>query len=156
LALTGPRQTGKSTLLRKLFPNYQYVTLDDPHQIAIIKRDPRLFLEEHAARLILDEIQCAPEILPHIKVLIDQNREANGQFILTSSQIFPLMAGISETLSGRIALFELLEFSWDELEKETPSRIDECFHQIHAGFYPDPAVHHVLTKNFYASYFKPI
>ncbi|MBI3252913.1 MAG: ATP-binding protein [Candidatus Omnitrophica bacterium] len=153
VVLTGPRQTGKSTLLKKLFPRHHYAELDDPLTRQAIKRDPQLFLENHAPPLVLDEIQESPKILPYIKMWVDANRSKNGQFILTGSQVFPVMAGITESLAGRAALFELLGFSWEELGKKSDS-FKACFHQIFKGFYPDPAVHGVQPGNYYSAYLK--
>ncbi len=71
LLLTGPRQTGKSTLLRRLFPGHAYATLDDPRQLTLAKKDPRLFLENLEAGAVIDKIQYAPELLPYIKMAVD-------------------------------------------------------------------------------------
>lgn len=153
VVLTGPRQTGKSTLLQKLFPHYHQAVLDDPLQGRIVKNDPLLFFENNTPNLIIDEIQYAPKLLPYIKMIVDKNRHKNGQFLLTGSQIFPLMAGISESLAGRAALFELLGFSWEELG---PGRVSvkSCFSQMFKGFYPEPAVHHVTPRSYYGAYLK--
>lgn len=151
VVLTGPRQTGKSTLLRRLFPGHAQATLDDPRQLALAKKDPRLFLGDLGERAVIDEIQYAPELLPYIKLAVDLRRTP-GRFILTGSQIFPLMAGLSESLAGRAALFELLGFSWEELSKTPFRSAPECFRQIFKGFYPDPAVHGATPADYYGSY----
>ena len=151
LVLTGPRQTGKSTLLRRLFPTHAYATLDDPRRLALAKKDPRLFLEDLGERAVIDEIQYAPELLPYVKIAVDQRRKP-GRFILTGSQIFPLMAGLSESLAGRAALCELLGFSWEELPRVPFQTTRDCFRQIFKGFYPDPAVHSVAPTDYYGSY----
>lgn len=151
LVLTGPRQTGKSTLLRRLFPRHAYATLDDPRQLALAKKDPRLFLENLGSGAVIDEIQYAPELLAYIKMAVDEMR-APGRFILTGSQIFPLMAGLSESLAGRAALFELLGFSWKELTSVPFQSARDCFRQIFKGFYPDPAVHGAAPADYYGSY----
>ena len=93
LLVTGARQAGKSTLLRHAFSEYQYVTLDDPLIRAMANNDPELFLETNPAPLIIDEIQYAPGLLSYLKIRIDQNRRAMGQYILTGSQVFQLMKG---------------------------------------------------------------
>ena len=153
VVLTGPRQTGKSTLLKKLFPKHRVADLDDPMTLAQAKKDPLLFLENHTPFLLLDEIQYAPELLPYLKMAVDRNRRRGGQFILTGSQVFPLMEGVSESLAGRAALFELLGFSWEELGGEDAS-VKNCFRQMIKGFYPDPAAHHVMARNYYGAYLK--
>jgi uncharacterized protein len=145
LVLTGPRQTGKSTLLRHLFSDHQYVTLDDPLIREIAKEDPRQLLSSEA--MILDEIQYAPELLSYIKMNVDEARDRKGRYILTGSQHFPLMANLSETLAGRIAVYELLGLSFEEMgfPKDT-------FAAIHSGSYPDVVLHGVSPNRFYSSY----
>jgi hypothetical protein len=151
LAITGPRQTGKSTLLKTLFPKHAYISLDEPSVRLSAKQDPGLFIENLDLPVIIDEIQYAPELLPYIKIVIDRDRSKNGRFLLTGSQMFPLMAGISESLAGRIALFELLGFSWEELPDATGTAKD-CYSRIFNGFYPVPATRHMDTRTFYSSY----
>jgi len=152
IALTGPRQTGKSTLLKKIFPNHKYVTLDNPIQRAAAQQDAAMFLESIGAPVIIDEVQYAPNILPYIKMAVDADRSKNGRFLLTGSQIFPLMAGISESLAGRVALFELLGFAWEELAGAKKNSVPQCFKQIYKGFYPDPCVHNVSVQDYYGGY----
>lgn len=151
VAVTGPRQTGKSTLLKKLFPKHTFVTFDDPLLRLSAKSDPGLFVENLSLPVILDEIQYVPGLLPYIKIVVDRDRSKNGRFLLTGSQMFPLMAGISESLAGRIALFELLGFSWEELPS-TANTAKACYAQMLRGFYPVPASRRVDTQTYYASY----
>lgn len=151
IALTGPRQTGKSTLLQKLFSSYTYITLDDPSLRRAAITDPGLFIENLQLPVIIDEIQYAPQLLPFIKITVDRARDKNGLFILTGSQMFPLMAGISESLAGRIALFELLGFSWEELSP-LPKTSLACYGQLLKGFYPVPSSQKIDVSRYYASY----
>lgn len=135
ILITGSRQAGKTTLLRNLLPNYEYLSFDLYSDLEGVKEDARLFLAQHPPPIILDEIQYAPEILRFIKGQIDQERHRYGQFALTGAQIFPLMKGVSESLAGRIAIFELYPFSWAELEL-TPN-IRETLEGMVRGFYPE-------------------
>lgn len=115
LLVTGARQVGKSTLLRKVFNRYEFVTLDDPFNRELANFDPEAFLAHHGRPLIIDEIQYAPKLFPYLKMEIDQNRKDYGRFILTGSQIFPLMKGVMESLAGRIAIFDLYPLSVSEI-----------------------------------------
>ncbi len=151
LVLTGPRQTGKSTLLKKLFPGHRYVSLDDLQLRAAARRDPALFIASNPTPVIIDEIQYAPVLLSHIKISVDSANGAKGQFMLTGSQMFPLMAGVSESLAGRAALFELLGFSWKEL-KPVPKTPRDCFAAVLRGFYPVPALRKVDLRQYYSGY----
>lgn len=151
IVLTGPRQTGKSTLLKHLFSKYSYVTLDDPLTRKMAKEDPRFFLST-SDKMIIDEIQYAPEILPYIKMAVDADRSLNGRFILTGSQYFPLMAGITESLAGRVAVFELLCFSLEETGLPPVQDPLKCFETLFRGFYPEVIVHGADCERFYSSY----
>src|SRR4051812_24281921 len=97
LVLTGARQTGKSSLLRKLFPNAEYVTLDRPLIAEEAQSSPSRFLARYHGPVIIDEIQKAPGLFPIIKALIDEDRKNYGKWILTGSQKFELMKGLSES-----------------------------------------------------------
>lgn len=113
--VAGPRQSGKTTLLKHLFSkSHNYVSMDNPDLRIAATTDPELFFQNHPAPLIIDEIQYTPQIFSYIKILIDKNREKNGQFILTGSQLFPLMANVGESLAGRIGVFTLLPLSLSE------------------------------------------
>ena len=112
--VTGPRQVGKTSLLRHLGAERSYVTLDDPLIRDLAKREPALFLQRFRPPLIIDEIQYAPELLPLIKMSIDQDRKP-GQFWLTGSQQFQVMKGVTESLAGRIAVLQLSGFTRREL-----------------------------------------
>jgi predicted AAA+ superfamily ATPase len=153
VVVTGARQTGKSTLLKHLFPEYKYITLDYPNVRKLATNDPELFLDNYGINLIIDEIQYAPELLQYIKVRVDENREQNGQYLLTGSQYFPLMTGISESLAGRVAVHTLQGMSIEELGLTRESLdVKSVFELIFTGFYPDPLVQNVKIFNFYGSY----
>jgi len=152
IALTGPRQAGKSTLLQHLFPEHAYFTFDDPVLRRQAKDDPGLFMQNVPDRAVLDELQYVPELLPYVKIGVDRHRHEKGRFVLTGSQIFHLMAGLTETLAGRVALFELMPFSYHELKREGPTPLPVLFQLLFNGFYPDPCLHAVDAKLFYSSY----
>lgn len=114
LLVCGPRRSGKTTLLRHLFPRAQYVLLEEPDVIARVKADPRAFLDELSLPVILDEIQNAPELFAYVRARIDQQASRHGQWLLTGSQEAALMRGVTESLAGRVAVFDLLPFSLEE------------------------------------------
>ena len=154
--LTGPRQTGKSTMLAHLFPGFRYITFDDSSVRLSARKDPAAFIEILEKPVIIDEIQYAPEILPYIKIHVDKKRK-NSSFILTGSQVFNVMAGVSESLAGRVCLFELLPFSFNELQRiqnraAKPGDILGCFKQIQRGFYPVPNIEKTDIQAFYGAY----
>jgi predicted AAA+ superfamily ATPase len=136
--ITGPRQAGKSTLLRHTLSNYNYVNFDNPLVRSLAQKDPELFLQNNPTPLIIDEVQYVPELLSYLKIRIDANRRLMGQYVLTGSQSFQLMKGISETLAGRIAIFSLYPLSWIEINKlKNPLDDLTCAEQTIKGFYPE-------------------
>lgn len=117
LIVTGPRRAGKTTLLRRLFPAATYRLLEDPDVVARVRTDPRAFMEELRPPAILDEVQNAPEILAYVRTRIDAAPRRTGQWILTGSQDAPLRQGVTESLAGRAAVFQLLPLSTQETDK---------------------------------------
>ncbi len=114
IVVTGPRQSGKTTLLREIGrETHAFVSLEAPDVRIRAKEDPRAFLERHPPPVIIDEIQYVPELLSYIKTRIDERRRP-GQWLLTGSQSFVLMQGISQSLAGRAAVLSLLPFSLSE------------------------------------------
>ncbi|MBN1858966.1 ATP-binding protein [Candidatus Bipolaricaulota bacterium] len=119
VTLTGPRQSGKTTLARMAFPDYAYASLEDPDQRGFATTDPRGFLSQFDGSVILDEAQRVPDLFSYIQTRADASGR-NGQYILTGSQSFLLMKTISQSLAGRAAILHLLPFSQAELHGQPP------------------------------------
>jgi hypothetical protein len=131
VAVTGPRQSGKSTLVRAAFPDYPYVSLDDPEEVRAAERDPRGFLARFPGNVIIDEAQRGGELFSYLKLAIDAEREVYGRFILTGSNQFDLSRHISESLAGRVGLLSLLPFERFEMPAEAR------YLQMLRGSYPE-------------------
>ena len=178
MLLTGARQVGKTTLLRHLSQeNRTYVTLDDPLVLSLAKTEPALFLQRFPPPVLIDEVQYAVELLPHIKMAVDRAQRP-GQFWLTGSQQFHLMKGVSESLAGRVAVVHLLGLSRRELVGRgqearpflpTPENIQyqlstggkltlkELYRLIWRGAFPAIALNDVVDRDlFYSSFVQPI
>ena len=134
VTITGPRQSGKTTLSRMTFPDLPYVSLEAPDHRRRALEDPRSFLADYAAGAILDEIQRAPELPSYLQVLCDE-RHRNGQFVLTGSHNLTLLPRLSQSLAGRTALLYLLPPAWNELQRfgNAPTRLDDA---LFTGAYP--------------------
>lgn len=153
VTITGPRQSGKTTLVQSAFPDFQYFSMEDPDIREIAISDPRQFLNKHGKGMILDEIQKTPELLSYIQGIVDKHRNP-GMFILTGSQQFDLHSKISQSLAGRTAILYLLPFTINELSKmKSDFTVDEY---LLYGFYPgihdkkqDP---NIAYKNYFQTY----
>ncbi len=117
--VTGPRRSGKTTLLRRLYPRADYVLLEDPDVVARVRSDPRTFLGELRLPAVLDEIQNAPELLNYIRARVDRAPSRKGDWLLTGSQEAPLMRGVTESMAGRAAVLQLLPLSFQEDKRVT-------------------------------------
>ena len=168
--ITGPRQIGKTTLLKHIAKEgRKYVTLDNQADLFLAKTDPRGFLDTYSPSVIIDEIQYAPELFPHIKILLD-NANENGLIWMTGSQQYDMMKNVTESLAGRVVIMNMLGFSIYERDgrgtEQKPflpnsntksivlrKNIDETFRIIWQGSFPD-----VISKDeksrraFYDSY----
>ena len=133
VTVTGPRQSGKTTLCRSVFPNLEYVNLESPDQRSFAESDPRGFLSQLGEGAIIDEVQHVPDLLSYLQVLADE-RGRNGLFVLTGSEQFKLSDAISQSLAGRTALLRLLPFSL--MERRRIGASDAMNDVIHSGFYP--------------------
>lgn len=133
ITITGPRQSGKTTLVRHVFSQYPYYNLENPDTRAYAKEDPRSFLQQHES-LIIDEVQYVPALVSYMQQIVDEEQRA-GQFILTGSQNFTLAQTISQSLAGRSAVFHLLPLSMKELQQadKLPARYEEL---VFTGGYP--------------------
>ena len=131
VGLTGPRQSGKSTLLKNILPHYQYVTFDDFRITSLFYEDPEKFMEIYSGEVIFDEIQKVPELFEYIKLAVDNDREKTGKFVLSGSSQFHLLKNISESLAGRIGLLSLLPFQYNEV----PTALQEK--SLYLGGYPE-------------------
>jgi predicted AAA+ superfamily ATPase len=132
VTIMGPRQSGKTTLVKQTLPHLFYVNLEDPVTRQMISEDFRAFFNQHTEGLILDEIQRMPELLSYIQVLVDQKPERTGLFILTGSHQMELHEAISQSLAGRTAILTLFPLSLSETQEPSLS-LDEL---LIKGFYP--------------------
>lgn len=175
----GARQTGKTTILRKITEqkSVPYLSFDDPAEELSAKNDAKTFIEFHQPPFMFDEIQYVPELFRYLKIEIDQNR-TNGMYYLTGSQQFHLMESATESLSGRIGIVQLYPFSERELlgdsftepfiptkeyllernssllKAKTDFSVQKTWKSIHRGFFPEVALEKVTSNDFYANYLK--
>ncbi len=150
--LTGPRQSGKSTLLREKFPEYKYVSLEDLDNRSFAWDDPRGFLDTYPDKTIIDEAQYAPDLFSYLQTHVDSaNKE--GMYILSGSQNFQLMEKISQSLAGRVAILELLPFSREELKSADmlPQTIED---EMFMGAYPRLFDKGIPPTEYYPYYIK--
>lgn len=150
ISLTGPRQSGKTTLVRHIFQNYNYVSLDNPDTLDFALADPKGFLNTYGDKLILDEVQYSPNLFHYIKTNVD-NLKNKYSYIITGSQNFLLNSEISESLAGRVIIFNLLPLSIDELSK-TNYKFSGLSDIIVKGFYPRIYNADLRAADWYPSY----
>ena len=175
--VTGARQTGKTTLLKKITDSKSvpYLTFDDPMEESSAKNDPKTFLELHPSPFTFDEIQYVPDLFRYLKIEIDKNRN-NGMYFFTGSQQFTLMEQASESLSGRIGIIQLYPLSAREIRRDTffanfmPTKdyilqrkndlskikysIKDTWNRIYLGGYPEVIKGTITPKDFYPNYIK--
>jgi predicted AAA+ superfamily ATPase len=148
LFITGPRQSGKTTLVKQVFKNYFYSNLEDPEIRLMAKNDPKTFLFQ-AETMIIDEVQRVPELLSYIQAIID--KEEKKKFIISGSQNLLISQKISQSLAGRVNILNLLPFSLEEI-RETAYGKKELFEQIFYGFYPRIYDKNLRPENWYNNY----
>lgn len=171
ITLSGPRQSGKTTLVRSVFPRHKYASLEDPDTRAFALEDPRGFLAQFDRGVILDEIQRAPELFSYIQSIVDRT-DKPGRFILTGSQNFLLLHRISQTLAGRCEILKLLPFSWSELIGRKPRKLTalasakrsaakegdrnpgDLFETLFAGGYPRIHDKQLKPQSWLANYYQ--
>ncbi len=150
VTVTGPRQSGKTTLAKAVFPDRPYASLEEPDVRLAARDDPRSFLERFPDGAVLDEVQRCPEILSYLQSIVDADGRM-GLYILTGSQQFGLMSGIAQSLAGRTAFVELLPFSVNELAKTgiLPDSIDQM---LYTGGYPPLYDRDVTVRAWFSAY----
>lgn len=149
VAITGPRQSGKTTLAKQVFPDKQYASLENPDTRLMAQTDPRGFLAQFPKGAILDEIQQAPELFSYLQEILDNSNDT-GLFILTGSNNFLLQQSISQSLAGRIAMLYLMPFHFDELTEQTRSQ--DANEWILNGFYPPVHFQPVEAPEWHRNY----
>jgi len=150
IAITGPRQAGKTTLAKAAFPDKPYLSLEDPDIRSMAEADPRRLLAAYPDGAILDEIQRTPQLFSYLQTHVDANLRP-GMFVLTGSQQFGLLSGISQSLAGRVGMVQLLPFSINELNAAgvASKTVDELLYQ---GCYPPLYDRNLLPGDWFAGY----
>ncbi len=142
VVLTGPRRAGKTSLLRRLFPQASYILLEDPDVVARLRADPQGFLDAVQLPVILDEVQNVPEVFAFVRSRIDRQPRRMGQLLLTGSQEAPLMQGVTESMAGRAAVLQLLPLSTRETPRVT---------LLHGG-YPEAVARPGAARLWFSSF----
>lgn len=150
LAITGPRQSGKTTFLKTAFPEYRYVTLENPDTRQYATEDPNGFLDQFNDYVIFDEVQRVPHLFSYLQGIVDSNQK-KGQFIMSGSQNFQLMENISQSLAGRVGIFKLFPFDFKEL-KTAGWMHEDLADQIYYGFYPAIYDRDIDPTTYYSDY----
>lgn len=150
VTITGPRQSGKSTLCRALFPEHPYINLELPDQRRFAREDPRAFLAQLPDGAVLDEIQRVPELTAYLQVRIDEDAR-HGRWILTGSENFALVESVSQSLAGRSAMLNLLPLTWPEITRfeATPNSLDQA---LLAGAYPRVFDRNIPAAEWFSAY----
>ena len=150
LALTGPRQSGKTTFLKTQFSEYEYVNLENLDLRKFATDDPNGFLAQYDKYVIFDEAQRVPQLFSYLQTKVDKDK-IMGQFILSGSQNFHLMENITQSLAGRVALFKLLPFDISEMQEANWLNDDYAIN-LQKGFYPAIYDRNIPSKAFYSNY----
>lgn len=150
IAVTGPRQSGKTTFLKNEFPDYEYVNLENLDNRDFALEDPNGFLKRYAGKTIIDEVQRVPSLFSYLQTKVDEEN-IMGHYIISGSQNFQLMQNITQSLAGRVALFKLFPFDIQELKSESLLETDyiKCMLK---GFYPAIYSRGIHSTQFYSNY----
>ena len=152
VTLLGPRQSGKTTLVKNILPDYTYVNLEDPELRLMAKDDPKGFLKQSPPRLIIDEIQRVPELLSYVQIIVDNAQKEKGMFVLTGSQQLNLKANITQSLAGRTSILKLLPLSISELQQAGISLDRDEY--IFRGFMPRGYQENIDPSSLYRNYYE--
>jgi predicted AAA+ superfamily ATPase len=150
VALTGPRQSGKSTLLKHLLPGYEYISLEIPELRNFALEDPHGFLHKYKTHVIIDEAQRVPHLFNYLQTWVD-NRNEVGQYVLSGSQNFHLMESITQSLAGRVAILKLLPLDTSELEA-SENLPDDWKSYVIKGSYPAIYDRDLSPTQYYSNY----
>ena len=150
ISLTGPRQAGKTTLARTMFPDYRYVNFEDIRQRERFESDPQGFLTTYDERVIFDEAQRVPELFNYLLVEIDERRTP-GRFVLTGSQNFLAMKNITQSLAGRVGIARLLPLDFSEVDTPALAEAGPAAAMLR-GFYPGPYQSGIPPRIYYSDY----
>lgn len=151
VVLSGARQTGKTSTLRRLFPRHAFVSLDIPSAAEQAEKDPQAFLERYGGPTLIDEVQYAPSLFRHLKAEVDADRGRHGRFLLAGSQKFVLMRGVADSLAGRADIVDLEPLSWAEIRAALPA-FDLQAAIVRGGFpelYANPEIDGAAYYNSY-------
>lgn len=151
VAITGPRQSGKTTFLKSALSGYRYVNLENPDNRNFAETDPKSFLQEYDKFVIFDEVQRVPKLFSYLQGIVDDSG-IMGQFILSGSQNFHLMQNITQSLAGRVAIFKLFPFEYTELKSANLMNQEDYFFNLARGFYPALYDRDIKSKIFYSNY----
>ena len=149
VTVLGPRQSGKTTLVKKLFPNHAYVNLEQPEDRLLARDDPLSFFKRYPEPLVIDEIQRVPELLSYIQVAVDKDRARKGRFILTGNHQLDLHAAVSQSLAGRTALLKLLPLSQAGIRLD---RDEYLFRGLMPQLYEEELSPTTMYSNYYQTY----
>ncbi len=150
IVVTGPRQSGKTTLIRKIFPDYQYFNLENPETLGIVENDPAGFINANTHRIIIDEVQRVPQLVSYIQAVVEEQK-IMGNFILSGSENLLISEKVNQSLAGRAAYINLLPLTIEEL-KIHKHVTNSAYQQIFTGFYPAIYDKDIKPVDYYDQY----